>query len=285
VTTGAASQPQTTTPGQPIRPQTQRINPVYVIGRLPNEPREGFMMLRSFVPVSEDDSRRELTAFMVAKSDPDEYGKLIVYEMPTDDPPSGPGQVNTFIQQNERVSRQISLLNQQGSKVEYGDLILVPINDTLLYVRPLYVSSAGSTPVPELKQVILVWGSEVVMEPTLRDAIRTMFGVDPETFEEEGVRPRLPDDPTDPEATPDTSSSTTTTTPTTPPVTGEPTQDPAVLLAQADQLFTEADAALRNGDWATYGAKLEEAIDKVRQAQQQIAATSTTSTTEPEVDA
>jgi uncharacterized membrane protein (UPF0182 family) len=205
--------------------------------------------------------------------------------MPSDNPPSGPGQVNTFIQQNERVSRQISLLNQQGSKVEYGDLILVPINDTILYVRPLYVSSAGSTPVPELKQVILVWGSEVVMEPTLSDAITTRFGVRPETFEEPGARPRLPEDPTDPDATPDSSSTTTTTTPSTPPVTGEPTQDPAVLLAEADQLFNEADAALRNGDWATYGSKLEQAIEKVRQAQQQIAATSTTSTTEPQADA
>jgi uncharacterized membrane protein (UPF0182 family) len=284
VTTGAASQPQTTVPGQAARPQAQRINPVYVIGRLPNEEREGFMMLRSFVPVSEDDSKKQLTAFMVAKSDPDDYGRLIVYEMPGDNLPSGPGQVNTFIQQNERVSRQISLLNQQGSKVSYGDLILVPINDTILYVRPLYVSSEGQTPVPELKQVILVWGSEVVMEPTLSGAIERMFGVRAQTFEEPGDRPRLPDDPTQLDEPPD-SSTTTTTTPTTPPVTGEPTQDPAVLLAEADRLFTEADAALRSGDWATYGSKLEEAIDKVRQAQQQMAATSTTSTTEPQAEA
>ena len=130
------------------------------------------MILRSFVPVSDDDSKKQLTAFMVAKSDPDQYGKLIVYEMPGDALPNGPGLVNSVIQQNQTVSRQISLLNQQGSKVSYGDLILVPINQTILYVRPLYVSSEGQTPVPELKQVIVVWGSEVVMAPTLRDAIR-----------------------------------------------------------------------------------------------------------------
>ena len=161
VTTGSsAAQTQTTTPsGQPVRTLAQRINPVYVIGRLPGDQKEGFMILRSFVPVSDDDSKKQLTAFMVAKSDPDQYGKLIVYEMPGDALPNGPGLVNSVIQQNQTVSRQISLLNQQGSKVSYGDLILVPINQTILYVRPLYVSSEGQTPVPELKQVIVVWGS------------------------------------------------------------------------------------------------------------------------------
>ncbi len=145
------------------------------------------MILRSFVPVSDDDSKKQLTAFMVAKSDPDQYGKLIVYEMPGDALPNGPGLVNSVIQQNQIVSRQISLLNQQGSKVSYGDLILVPINQTILYVRPLYVSSEGQTPVPELKQVIVVWGSQVVMRPTLRDAIDALFpGVQVNTLEATG---------------------------------------------------------------------------------------------------
>jgi len=287
VTTGtSAAQTQTTTPsGQPVRTLAQRINPVYVIGRLPDEPREGFMILRSFVPVSDDDSKKQLTAFMVAKSDPDDYGKLQVYEMPSDNLPNGPGLVNSVIQQNQLVSRQISLLNQQGSKVSYGDLILVPINQTILYVRPLYVSSEGQTPVPELKQVIVVWGSEVVMRPTLRDAINTLFpGVDVDTLEQQGARPSL--DELTGDGT-DNSSSTTTTTPpsSTTPSTGEPTNDPNQLLAQASQLFSEAQDALTAGDLGTYQSKVNQAIALVEQAQQQLAATSTTSTTEPQSDA
>jgi hypothetical protein len=287
VTTGtSATQTQTTTPsGQPVRTLAQRINPVYVIGRLPDEQREGFMILRSFVPVSDDDSKKQLTAFMVAKSDPDEYGKLQVYEMPSDNLPNGPGLVNSVIQQNQVVSRQISLLNQQGSKVSYGDLILVPINQTILYVRPLYVSSEGQTPVPELKQVIVVWGSEVIMRPTLREAITELFpGVDIDTLEQQGTRPTLPDDLGDGNGE-STTTTTTTPPPSTPPPTGEPSDDASVLLAQASQLFTEAQDALTRGDLGTYQAKVNEAIALIERAQLSLAATSTTSTTEPQSEA
>jgi uncharacterized membrane protein (UPF0182 family) len=277
VTTGIGQQTQTTTPtGQPVRTLAPRINPVYVIGRLPDQQREDFMMLRSYVPVSEDDNRRELTAFMVAKSDPEDYGKLIVYEMPSDDLPNGPGLVNSVIQQNQTVSQQISLLNREGSRVSYGDLILVPINDTILYVRPLYLSSEGQSPVPELKQVIVVWGSDVVMKPTLKEAIETMFpGVNVDTLEVEGERPEAPTTD-DPQAEPPPTSSTTTTTV---PPDGEPTQDPAQLIADASRLFSEAQAAAGAGDFATYGTKLQEAIGKVEQAERILAATSTTTTT------
>ena len=280
VTTGIGQQTQTTTPtGQPVRTLAPRINPVYVIGRPPGEEREGFMMLRSYVPVSDDDSRRELTAFMVAKSDPDDYGKLIVYEMPSDNLPNGPALVNSIIQQNPEVSRDIALLNREGSRVSYGDLILVPINDTILYVRPLYLSSEGQTPVPELKQVIVVWGNDVIMRPTLREAIETLFpGVDVDTFEAEGERQDVPP----PEG--EEPESTTTTTSTVPP-DGEPTQDPAVLLAQASQLFAEAQAAAGAGDFTTYGSKLQQAIERVEQAERMLAATTTTPTTAPEAEA
>ena len=287
VTTGAGQQTQTTTQsGQPVRTLAPRINPVYVIGKLPDEQNEEFMMLRSFVQVSDDDRLRQLTAFMVARSDPDEYGKLVVYQMPSDRLPNGPGLVNSVIQQNQVVSQQISLLNREGSRVSYGDLILVPINDTILYVRPLYLSSEGATPVPELKQVIVVWGGDVVMRPTLREAIQEMFpGVDISTFEQPGERQEAP---TTEGGTGESPTTTTTTPPSpvpTPPSTGEPTQDPAQLLAEASQLFEEAQTAAGTGDFATYGTKLGQAIAKVEQAQRMLAATSTTTTTEPQAEA
>jgi uncharacterized membrane protein (UPF0182 family) len=285
VTTSASSaQTQTTTPtGQQVRTLAPRINPVYVIGRLPGEDKEGFMMLRSFVPVSDDDTKKQLTAFMVAKSDPDDYGKLVVYEMPSDNPPNGPGVVNSVIQQNTSVSRQISLLNTQGSKVSYGDLILVPINQTFLYVRPLYLSSEG-TPVPELKAVVVVWNSEVVIAPSLREAIEQMFpGVSADTLEQPGER-TLPN-PDDVGTTPGTSTTTTTAPSTSTTSSGEPSSnDPSQLLAQASQLFTQAQAALTAGDLGTYQSKVNQAIALVDQAQQ-LLAVSTTTTTEEQADA
>ena len=181
------------------------------------------------------------------------------------------------------MSRQSSLLNREGSRVSYGDLILVPVNETILYIRPLYLSSEGQTPIPELKQVIVVWGSEVVMKPTLREALETMFpGADVSTFEEEGERAEAPTDENEP---PPDSSSTTTTSPTTVPPDGEPTQDPTQLLADASRLFSEARTAAAAGDIATFGSKLQEAIDKVEQAERILSASTTTSTTEPETDA
>src|SRR5690606_35816556 len=119
-----------------------RIEPYYLLMRLPDEEEQSFVMLRSFVPISQNDQRKELRAFMVAKSDPGEYGQLSVYEMPGTDV-DGPGIVNANIVANEVIAPQISLLNREGSQVLLGDLILVPIEDSILYVRPLYTQASG----------------------------------------------------------------------------------------------------------------------------------------------
>ncbi len=235
---------------QPL--QASRMDPYYVITRLPGETDENLVMLRSFVPFSRDYNRRQLTAFMVAKSNPSEYGKLVVYEMPSSLPADGPLVVNAAIQANEEISTRISLLDDTGSRVRYGDLLLVPINETILYVRPLYVESAGASPVPELKNVIVVWGNQIVMEPTLKEAIAKLFGVGVETFEQQTGQ-------VEGEESPPPSG----TTPIGPQLSG----DAAALLAQAQQLFVEADAALRSGDLALYQSKIAEARAKIVEAQ------------------
>ncbi|HEY5154723.1 MAG TPA: UPF0182 family protein, partial [Acidimicrobiales bacterium] len=142
---GATATPSTNVQGQVIRPKESRIDPYYVLMKLPGETKESFVLLRSFVPTSDDDSKKKLTAFMVAKSDPGDYGKLITYEMPSDLQIDGPALVNSAIQANTTISAQISLLNQNGSTVVFGNLLLIPIDNSILYVRPLYVSS-NNTP-------------------------------------------------------------------------------------------------------------------------------------------
>ena len=153
-----------------------RIDPYYLLTRLPEEDDQDFVILRSYVPVSTEDTRRELTAFMVGKGDPDEYGQLVVYKVEPLGLTDGPALVNSKIQSDPSISRVVTLLNQQGSRVEFGDLVLVPVEDSILYVRPLYVV-AQSPPVPELQQVIAVLGERVVMCPTLSEALRGLFGL------------------------------------------------------------------------------------------------------------
>ncbi len=167
---GAATTPSTNLNGQVIRPKESRIDPYYLLMKLPGDTKESFVLLRSFVPTSDDDSKKKLTAFMVAKSDRDDYGKLITYEMPSDLQIDGPALVNSAIQANTSISAQISLLNQNGSTVAFGNLLLIPIDNSILYVRPLYVSS-NNTPVPALKDVIVVWNGQSAMKPTLKEAL------------------------------------------------------------------------------------------------------------------
>src|SRR5205085_5293179 len=104
-------------------------------------------------------------------------------------PIDGPALVNSRINQDPTVSQEITLLGQRGSSVTYGNMLLVPIEKSLLWVRPLYVEAVGNTPLPQLKRVILVFGDRVVMRETLRDALITLFGDSPPTLEAGGAAP------------------------------------------------------------------------------------------------
>jgi uncharacterized membrane protein (UPF0182 family) len=250
--------------------------------------------MRSFVPRSSDESSQKLTAFMAAKSDPDGYGELVSYEIPSNIQVDGPLQAAATIQSDDRISRNISLLNPQGqgSRVIFGSMLLLPLDNTLLYVRPLFVSSE-SNELPELKYVIVVYGDEVVMEPKLAGAIRSLFGVDVLTLEE--TLPTLTEDgePVDDPGDETTSDGTTSTTepPTTvpddgtPPTTGEPSEpgDVAAELDAIEALLDEADRALRvDGDLGRYQELVQQAADRLARLNEQLSSsTSTSSTTVP----
>ena len=188
----------------------------------------------------------------------------------------GPSIVGANIAATPEVSQRITLLNQQGSRATYGSLMLVPVENSIVYVRPLYVSSDSSTQVPELKQVIAVFGGEVVMRPTLREALQVLFpGANPETFESSLIDQTIPV-PVDPGsgATP-APSTTTTTVPPAPP--GDASKDD--LINRAALALADAELALRNGDLALYQAKVREAQSLLEQAQR----LSVTPTTSPPV--
>jgi hypothetical protein len=225
--------------------------------RLPGETNTEFVVFRPFVPVSEQDQRKELVSFMVARSDADHYGQLQVYEMPQNVQVDGPAIVASNIRSDSNISEQFTLLGQHGSEIKQGNLLIVPINNTLLYVRPVYVQAAGSTPIPELRKVIVSANGRIVMADTLQDALNEIFGAAPPTNEgQEGGGPQNP-----------------------PPETGN--ADVQALLDQAAQAFNDADAALADKDLSTYAAKIAEArglVDQARALAGQTPSGSTTTT-------
>ncbi|MDP8954160.1 MAG: UPF0182 family protein [Actinomycetota bacterium] len=225
-----------------------RIDPYYLLMRLPGDRELSFVMLRPFVPVSGDDRRKELTAFMVAKSDPANYGQLQTFVMPRSDLPDGPAIVGANMQQDQEVSELQTLLGDKGSSVQFGNLVIVPVDQSLLYVRPFYVI-APSTEIPELRKVIVSFDGQVVVKDTLEQALVELFGEAPETLEE------APDPLLTPP--PDGEPPVDGRPPTVSPPPGGGGEDVAGLLAQAQAAFEQAEASLAAGDLGAYQRQVE----------------------------
>ena len=147
-----------------------RMAPYYMIMRLPDATRAEYVLLLPMVP----SQRENMIAWMAARCDPPDYGKIVVYEFPKDKQVYGPFQIEARIQQSTDISQQISLWNQMGSRVIRGHLIVVPIENSILYVSPLYLRAATGQ-LPELKRVIAAYGDRVVMEETLGAALAALF--------------------------------------------------------------------------------------------------------------
>ncbi|MHB1090628.1 MAG: UPF0182 family protein [Ilumatobacteraceae bacterium] len=235
-----------------------RFEPYYTIFHAPNSTESSgvFSMLRPFVPFSSDDSRKELRAFMVVSSDPRSYGKITVYDvnLPL---PDGPATIAAEFGSDPIVSQQVTLLDQRGSRVIFGDLQMVPVGKGLVFVRPLYVrpDDANAKQV-FVRKFLASYNKTVVMTDDLTSAIAKLF---PGFTNELGDRLKdgsaLSPSTTAPS---DTGSATTGST-----TAGE-------LLARAEILFDEADAALGASppNFALYQQKLAQARELIRQALQ-----------------
>ena len=266
-TTSTSAAPTATTGGLVSGAKGKRMDPTYLLLRLPGEEKESFLILQPFVPRSRGDRQQNLAAFMVAKSDPAEYGKLKAFVMPRGEQIDGPALVDARAAADTEISREITLLNQQGSEVKLGNVQVIPIETSLLYVRPLYVQSARN-PLPEFKRAIVVFGNRAVIGNTLAEALTKIFGDAPETLEEApgGAPP-----------------------PTVPGQPSPPGGDPGAvqrLLAEAQVAYDAAQTALKAGDLAEYQKQINVVGDRVKQAQQAsgaapvgTAATTSTSTT------
>jgi uncharacterized membrane protein (UPF0182 family) len=242
--------------GQLVTVPRARMNPTYLLTTLPGETQQSFLILQPFVPVSPSDKQQNLSAFMIAKSDPSDYGQLEAYVTPPGELIDGPALVNSAINANSDIAKEETLLNQQGSQVKLGNVITVPINQSLIYVQPLYVQ-AQSNPVPRLADVIIVYNGQAVHGGSLNAALCQLpFGAVFCTLPGGDLPP--PSQQTTNTVSPATGTTTTTqpsgsTTTTTGPSTSIPANATiSQLLAAAQAQFANAQAALRNGDLATY---------------------------------
>src|SRR5256712_12725785 len=147
------------------------MEPYYLILRLPGEPNEEFVLLIPFNPSKKDN----LSAWLAARSDPPHYGKLVVYNFPKQKLIYGPRQIEARVDQDSFISQQLSLWNQRGSQVIRGNLLVIPIERSLVYVEPLYIA-AEKGQLPELKRVIVGFGDRIAMEETLDGAMARVFG-------------------------------------------------------------------------------------------------------------
>jgi uncharacterized membrane protein (UPF0182 family) len=229
------------------------VTPTYLLISLPGETGEEFVLTRPFTPKD----RNNMNAILVARSDPENYGELLTLDFPSNSAIEGPAQINNLINQNEEISQQITLLSDRGSEIIFGSLVNLPINDSILYVQPLFIEASGAATdtgtttgggggIPELQSVILVYGEQVVQGESFDEALAELFDLDaPEAPPEEG-------EPTDEEP---------------PEVDPEAPADLRAVVEDAGRVYAEAQQALSDGDFEAYGRLIEELGTLLEQAE------------------
>ena len=222
-----------------------QMDPSYYIFNLPDT-KEGaeFINMVPFTPKS----KQNMTAIMMARNDGENYGQLIVYTMPKNKTVYGPMQIEAQIDQNTEISKEFSLWASSGSKYKRGDLFVIPIGTSLMYVEPVYLEASNQA-IPEVKRVILAYQDKIAYEPTLAEALMSMFGGSAGGKNGDGNN----DNGNDADAGNDVES----------------------LIKMAQNAYDKAIEAQKNGDWAEYGkyiGQLEKYLKRLGNASGQSAA-------------
>ncbi len=212
----------------------EQMEPYYTIMRLPGEERAEFIQMLPFTPRG----KNNLAAWIVARSDGDNYGKMLVFQFPKQKVVFGPSQIVARINQDQEISPQITLWNQQGSEVIQGTLLVIPIEEALLYIRPLYLRASGGR-IPELKRVVVAYQNQIVMEETLDEALNRLF-----------AGPSNRPAPAAPTLVADAGVSA-------PVATTAAAGPPGALAERAQDHYSRALRAQRDGDWTRYGQEIE----------------------------
>jgi uncharacterized membrane protein (UPF0182 family) len=205
----------------------------HIVMKLPEEKTAEFIYMAPFTPRGKDN----LASWMIARNDGENYGKLRVYRFPKQSLVYGPRQIMARIDQDTEISRELTLWDQRGSEVIRGELLVIPIEEALLYVQPIYLRAEGGR-IPELKRVVVAYQNRVVMRETLEAGLATLFGGEvPSTVDSAGIAPV------------DSATGAAATVPLV-----QPSQS---LISEARSHYDRAIQAQRAGDWATYGREIQ----------------------------
>lgn len=210
----------------------QDMKPNYYIMKLPGESDEEFV---SSIPYTPRD-KKNMTGLLVARNDGAHYGKMVLYQLPKGRQVSGPMQIEAQVDQSTEISKEFSLWNSSGSKYSRGNMFVVPINNSMLYVEPVYLEATNSS-IPEVKRVIVAYGDKIAYEPTLSQALDVLFG--------EGSGAALK--PAEGEAGKAPAGGGSTAAPT-----------QVELIQKAQESYDQAMKAQKEGDWASYGKYINE---------------------------
>jgi hypothetical protein len=213
----------------------RNMEPYYMIMRLPGEEREEFVLMLPLTPTQKDN----MITWLAARSDGDKYGKLIAYNFPKDKLIYGPRQIEARINQNPIISSQFTLWGQKGSQVIRGNLMVIPIEQSILYIEPIYLKAERGQ-LPELRRVVVASGDLIVMEPTLTESLNAIYT---------GLPTEKPPE-------------------TTPPSTPGMSAELARLAKLAKEHYLKAQEFLKEGDWAGWGEelqKMEEALSQLEE--------------------
>ena len=219
----------------------------YFIMSLPGSTEEEFLLTISYTPVS----KNNMTGMMIARCDGEHYGELKLYRMPKGKTVYGPAQVEAQIDQDPNISKEFSLWSQRGSTYLRGNMFVIPVEDSLMYVEPIYLQADNDSSLPEVKRVIAVFNDNIAYEATLGDALKTLFGRE---IGELAYVGEIDADPAEVEAAENGEA----------PAEGEQeageaqTATQEELIQKANEVFDKAVTAQQSGDWAAYGDYLKE---------------------------
>jgi len=207
----------------------QLMEPYYIIMRLPDVEKEEFLLMLPFTPVNKNNT----IGWLAARCDGENYGKLLAYHFPKERLVYGPSQVENRIQQDTVITEQLALWGRGGSRVIRGNLLMIPLGKSNLYVEPVFLQAEAGG-LPELKRVIVAAGEQIAMERTLGESLTAIFGTEPPSIERPTVEPPAPGEPEEPVAA-----------------------EIASLIEEAQQHYDKAQQYLKAGDWAGYGKELD----------------------------
>ncbi|WDV45928.1 UPF0182 family protein [Clostridiaceae bacterium M8S5] len=214
----------------------QEVESNYLMFKIPGEKQKEFLLTVPYTP----SNKPNLTGLFIARNDGDNYGKLLLYKFSKEKTIQGPNMIESRIDQDASISPQLTLWGQKGSTVLRGNLVIIPIEDSLLYVEPIYIQADTKNSIPQVKKVIVSYKNKIVMENTLKDALAKLFD-----YKQTKPDTKKPTTPSEPQI-----------------ISG----DVNTLIKLANDYFVKSKEASQAGDWATYGEnikRLEEVINQL----------------------